>query len=352
MKHPVRSLARVNASCRKTARRGMTLLELLLVMGLIGVLLGAGVGLIASVDVGHRAAKGMVQSVIRAARNSAVARGASSRVVIDRGARTIRADALEVVGTWHFEGGSDVVRGAFEIDGTNQGALHVDDGFTGRALAFQPGARGRAEIPVHLYSAYDLSEGFRLEFALRLDGQSGGRVLRIGESVGVEVSAAGAMRCWFVPRVLDSNGSEMKGGKASIEAQPGTFPPGVWRRVAFHYDRRGLVLEVDGVRIEPPKGNEPETAAVWRLEGPLVIGDSQGGFTGSIDTLVLSAVGASESAKLPDFVEFDATTPAEIVFDAGGNLDRARHREPVRFALEQVEGRRYPITVGLYGTVE
>jgi hypothetical protein len=40
------------------------------------------------------------------------------------------------------------------------------------------------------------------------------------------------------------------------------------------------------------------------------------------------------------------------VFDAGGNLDRAVHREPVRFALEQVEGRRYPIMVGLYGTVE
>ncbi len=346
------SLRTASERCHVAARRGMTLLELLLVMGLIGVLLGAGVGLVASVDVGHRAAKGLVQSVIRSARNSAVARGAPARVVIDREQRTIRADAFEVVGTWHFEGGTEVVRGAFEIDGTNQGALIVDDGFTGRALAFQPGSRGRAEIPVHLYSAYDLTEGFRLEFALRLDGQSGGRVLRIGESVGVDVSAAGAMRVWFVPRGKDSTGGELKGGKATLEAAAGTFPPGRWRRVSAHYDRRGLALEVDGVRIEPPADTEPETAPVWRIDGPLVIGDAQGGFTGSIDALVLSAIGASESARLPDGVEFSKGTPAQIVFDGGGNLDRAVHREPVRFALEQVEGRTYPIVVGLYGTVE
>ncbi|MBM3990257.1 MAG: prepilin-type N-terminal cleavage/methylation domain-containing protein [Planctomycetes bacterium] len=338
--------------CHGAARRGMTLLELLIVMGLIGVLLGAGVGLVASVDVGHRAAKGLVQSVIRAARNSSVARGAPSRVVIDRARRTIRADAFEVVGTWHFEGGTEVVRGAFEIDGINQGALLVDDGFTGRALSFEPGSRGRAEVPVQLYSAYDLTEGFRLEFALRLDGASGGRVLRIGESVGVDVSSEGAMRVWLVPRAQDSFGGELRGGRASLEAPAGTFAAGRWRRVSFHYDRRGLVLEVDGVRIDPPEDSEPEMGPVWRIDGPLVIGDAQGGFTGSIDALVLSVIGASESTRLPDGVEFSATTPAQIAFDGGGNLDRSVHREPVRFSLEQAEGRSYAIVVGLYGTVE
>jgi hypothetical protein len=51
-------------------------------------------------------------------------------------------------------------------------------------------------------------------------------------------------------------------------------------------------------------------------------------------------------------VTFDPATPAEIVFDAGGGLDREVHREPVRLGLEFDDGRKERIVVNLYGTVE
>ena len=331
---------------------GMTLLELLLVMGLIGVLMGAGAGLLASVDLGPRAAKGMVQGVIRAAHNSAVARGASARVHIDRNARSIRAEAMEVVGTWHFEGQGEVVRGAFEIDGTNFGAVSVEDGFAGRALAFPRGSRARAEVPLQLYPAFDLSQGFRIELALRLDGGGGGRVLALGEAVGIDVSGEGALACWFAPLVLDSTEHEMKGGRQRFLAPPGSIVPGEWRRIAFQYNRREVTVELDGVRIESTEEVLPDGAPVWKIESPLVIGDSQRGFTGAIDALRLSAVTASETAILPENVEFAADVPKELCFDAGGNLDRSVHREPATVTLVYGDGRTAAIRVGLYGTVE
>lgn len=336
----------------RAGRSGMTLLELLLVMALIGVLMGAGVGLLSSLNLGERAAKGLVQSVIRAARNSAVARGAGARVRLDPNLGTIRAEALEVVGTWHFEGSGEVVRGAFEIDGTNLGAAYVDDGFVGRALGFQRGGRARVEIPLQLYSAYDFEQGFRVEFALRLEGSGGGRVLRIGETIGIDATDAGGLKCWFVPKVLDSTGREMKGGRISFEVPSGALASGVWRRVAFEYDRRALAVELDGVVVELEDEAPREGAPVWSIDAPLTIGDPQSGFNGSIDSLVLSAVAASEETQLPEAVRFDPSAPPEVRFDAGGNLDRSVHREPVVITLIYADGKTYPVRIGMYGTVE
>ena len=62
--------ARTHAAGR--AVRGMTLLELLMVMVLIGLLMGIGVGAFSSLDFGRRAALSQVQNVVRSARNSNV----------------------------------------------------------------------------------------------------------------------------------------------------------------------------------------------------------------------------------------------------------------------------------------
>jgi prepilin-type N-terminal cleavage/methylation domain-containing protein len=98
---------------------GFTLLELLLVTLLLGLLFGIGLGVLSSLDLGKRAALGSVQNVVRAARNSAVARNAPASVRLDAKDGWIRARAAEqVVGTWHFEGERD--GGAFDLTGDNQ----------------------------------------------------------------------------------------------------------------------------------------------------------------------------------------------------------------------------------------
>lgn len=335
----------------RRARRGLTLVELLLVMGVLGVLMGVGVGLLSSMNLGHRAARGLVQNVIRAARNSALARGAGARVRIDPNAGTILAEATEVVGTWHFEGPGEVLRGAFEVDGANQGALYADDGFVGKSLVFTRGSQGRAVVPVHQYSPYDFHDGFRIEFALRLEDGGGGRVLRLGETIGIDVTDAGGLRAWFVTKALDATGKEVKGGRVVFPLPAGSLPVGAWRRIAFEYDRRRVRVSIDGVDIEPEE-DVNETLPVWYVQEPMLIGDAQAGFVGSIDSLVIGAVAASESITLPEGVRFDPGAPAEIRFDAGGNLDRAVHAEPLVVTLIYEDGNTAPVRIGMYGNVE
>ncbi len=131
----------------------MTLIELLLVMGLIALLLGFGVGAIAGLDLGTMGASSLVRSTLRSANNWAVARQAPSRVRIDPETGGVVAEGLAVVGTWHFE--EEPPRGAFGLDGQLVGAELTDNGYIGRALRLVSDNQGACyEIPVHTDPAF------------------------------------------------------------------------------------------------------------------------------------------------------------------------------------------------------
>lgn len=336
------------ATLRTTLRAGLTMLELLLVMGLLGLLLGAGVGVLASINLGERAAVGMVQNSIRAARNSALARGAGARVTLDLERAELTAQALEVVGTWHFES-QPTLAGAFELDGAAQGAVLVDDGFVGKALAFPRGAQASASMAIQAAPSFDLSDGFRLAFALRVEENGAGRVLRMGDTIAVDALGKGVVRAWFTPQVLDSTGREMKGGKLVVESAPTSDAGAQWRRVVLDYDRRRLLLALDGIEVARAESDAP----VWRIDDALRLGDTRSGFVGAIDNLVVSAVGASASVKLPEGVLFAPDSATLIQFDAGGALDREAHSEPleIRMVFEKDASTRV-LRIGMYGTVE
>ena len=57
-------------------RAGMTLIELLIVMGLVAMILGVGLGALAGIDTGSGPAVALVNSSLRSANNWAVARRA------------------------------------------------------------------------------------------------------------------------------------------------------------------------------------------------------------------------------------------------------------------------------------
>ena len=328
------------------ARRGMTLIELLMVMAMLGLLLGAGVGMLATLDLGQRAAVGLLQNVIRSARNSAVARGAPARVRLDVQQGTITAEAMEVVGTWHFE--DEGLVGAFGLRGANSGGVLVDDGWIGRALSFAGQGGSYAEFPVKSLASWDFTQGFALDCAVRIEEPGEGHLLDLGGSIGLEVTGALAPRGWLRPYVLDSTGRPRRGGKFTVEAPPGALARKGWHRVRFEYDRRVARVLVDNVEVAREGLQDP----VWPLEGPLVLADPQRGFPGSLDNLVVSAVAASEVVELPGDTAFSADTPAVLRFDAGGFLDREVHSEPVEFHLEFGDGERIRVRIGMYGTVE
>jgi prepilin-type N-terminal cleavage/methylation domain-containing protein len=336
--------SRANGGAR-LERQGMTLLELLLTMALMGLLLGAGMGVFATLDFGRRAALGLAQNVIRSARNSAVARGAPSRVRFDLVQGELSAEAMEVIGTWHFE--DERLAGAFELDGRLGGAVIIDDGYIGRALSLALSRASYAEFDVERESSYDLAQGFAIDCALRLETAISGRVLSVGGAAGLSIEGQNTLRAWFVPEVVSTGGETRSGGRIFVESTPGALPVGVWCRVRFEYDRRVAKLFVDGVEVGRTEENEP----VWRLQGPLLVGDLQGSFSGALDALVISAVAASERATLPKGVRFAPNTPLEIRFDGRGHLDREVHARPIVFDLSFDDGTAAPVGVGMYGTV-
>ena len=326
---------------------GFTLIELLLVMALMALVLGVGVGMFTRLDLGDRVAVALLQDALRSAQNFAVARAAPARVRLDAQRGEIECEGMLVVGTWHFESLPPV--GAFGIDGAAQGGHLVDDGFQGKALSFagEP-ARSRVEIPVQDDPAWNLRQGFQLRCALRPAREVGGAVLALGETLGLETTEAGGLRAWFAPEVQDERSAVRRGQRIPIDAPPASLVPERWSVVELQYDRRRLRLLVDGARAAEVE----ETAPVSAVDAALVLSPGNRAFPGAIDNLSVSATASRETSVLPRGVRLAAGTPPEIRFAAGGGLDRELHREPVKLALELLDGRRASVLVNLFGTVE
>jgi concanavalin A-like lectin/glucanase superfamily protein len=326
---------------------GFTLIELIVVMGLMAMLFGLGVGMISSLNLGRRAAVGTVQNVLRSAHNSALARGASARVRIDPASGTIRAEGMKVIGTWHFE--SERMDGAQGLDGTLAGPRIVEEGYLGRAISFNGAPSGSiAEVPVQQDPGFDLASGFTIDCAVRLEDRAGSSVIDVGGAAGIEIDGQRGVRAWLKPQVIDSTGAPAPGGTVAADSPDGSLLVGVWTRVRAEYDRRLLRLFLDGVEV----ARAEESSPVWRVQSSLVLGDRRNGFAGSLDCLVISAVTESEEVRLPQGVAFASDAPKVIAFDPSGHLDREVHDKPIAFFVEFEDGTKTRVRVGMYGTVE
>jgi hypothetical protein len=208
--------------------------------------------------------------------------------------------------------------------------------------------RSHVDLPVQLDPAFDLSRGFSIACAVRMSSNDGGDLLAIGESAGILVNEDGAVRAWFAPVIVQEDGETRRGAPVVLVTDGGYLRANRWSEIEFQYDRENMRVLVDGSVV----ALLAETSQVWKVEGPLVISPSTAAFSGAIDALIVSAVASEERRDLPNGVEFAAGSPREIVFGAGGGLDRGRHREPVRLNLTFDDGREETILVNLHGTVE
>ncbi|MBM3975428.1 MAG: hypothetical protein FJ299_00380 [Planctomycetes bacterium] len=329
------------------ARQGLTLLELLLVLGILSAVMGLGLGMFAALDVSKRQAVGLVRNTLRSAQNSAISRRAEAAVRIEPKRRALAPRFQQIIGTWHFE--SPELAGAFGISGRAIDAELTEDGYIGRALELDVEAEGaRVELPIQRDSASDFRYGFALECALRRGSADAGEIANAGGCFGLQVLRDGALRGWFAPEANAQDGGVARGGHVIAQSEPGALPLGVWKRVRFEYAQQELVLSIDGVAV----ARVEEQAPVWALEGPLVIGSARSPFRGQLDALVLTAVAATADVELPKGVSFPPESELVLRFQAGGGLDRRAHEKPVRIALDFEDGAREWITVGLYGTVE
>ena len=315
-----------------------------MVMGILAVVLGGGLGMFAALDFGKRQAGGLIKSVVRNAQNTAIARQIPTRVRIDKKKNTIRVEALQVIGTWHFE--NKRIEG-FGVEGSAPHELFHEDGFIGDAISFGRSYGEKALIPVHLDPAFDFTEGFAIDLALRWEDTGGGRILKLGNVLLLELGRGGALRGRFSAAV-QKDGELSRGAPVVVQSENGAVSPEGWTRVRLQYDRQELVLLVDGVPVAVQK----EEAPVWEIDEPIELSDGTRPFPGSLDALVCSAVVTDQEIELPESVSFAEETPDWIGFAAGGGLDRRRHPEPQVVTLTHVDGSQEKIAIGIYGTVE
>ena len=336
-----------NTGVRK--RQGMTLLELLIVMGLLAVMLGAGVGAFAGLDPGRRTALSTVTSTLRLARNEAVARRAGARVRIDVSRGAIRATGFRVVGTWRFEG-LGVVDGfgpQAEIVG---GELPFSrDGYMGRALDFSQGdPSARLEVAVQDDPGCDWGEGFDLGFVLRPVALGRSRLVDMGGAVGLDLRPDGGLNGWFISQSSGEGNRQVKGGRTRLESPPGVVEAGRWSRLRLSHDGRFFRLYVDEVEV----ARSFQEGRLWRGPSALVVGGGPGGLPALVDDLTLAVAGTGYEALLPGGVAFAKDTTGEILFSPSGGLDPIAHNAPIEIMLEFDDGTNEQIYVGLYGTVE
>ena len=326
---------------RRALRRGLTLLELLLVMVVMGIVMGIGVGSFASLDPGRSSAIEIVRGALRSAVNSAKARRAPAVVRVDLKAGELTPRGLEVVGTWHFE--SADLTGAFGVKGVSTGA-RLASGYLGEAVEFPAGANARVEFGIQDDPSFEFGEGFAIECLIAPDTASSAHAISVGHVFGLYVLATGAVRVWFVSVDLEGEPS----GQVVLDSDAGELLAGRWSRVRAEYDRRELSLWIDGVRVRQLATEE----GVAKVAAPLMLGGGQKAFVGRIDELILSAWEAGEPRVLPQSVTLEPGAPEEIWFDGAGHLDKLAHPEPVALSLLFDNGRTEVVHVGRWGTIE
>ena len=293
---------------------GMTLMELLVVMGIIAMIAGVSVGLIKKGDRGLTLevnAK-LIRSALRQARNSAIETGVGAIVRLDAENAVIESAVVENGGNWHFEDDTGS-RGT-----TISGGQYADGGKLGRCVELSGG-----EVDLGAYPWYAAVNGFRIETWIKPAEIATGTIVSRESAFKLALTEEGGL-------VAEFKVGEQQGDGVRLETRDGLLQADRWYRVALGYDRIQGRIEVDGVVRAQRRESRPLTRdAVSKL----VIGSSASGFKGLVDEMRYSVVMDAVAEALGVGADVDPEADNIIRFDGQGRLDPVFHIRPAELRL-------------------
>jgi prepilin-type N-terminal cleavage/methylation domain-containing protein len=287
--------------------RGFTLLELLVVVGVVSVLLGLSLGFLGRTDP-ERIAASVLAGETRAAQLTARAEGVATEVWVrpgqDGAPGTVQARLLRPAAAFHFEPGEDVLHESMRpvLSGED-----VPQGRFGHARRHAEGGRGPLLRWLLAPAQVDLAEGFVVRLDLRLERAAAATVLRIGQAV--ELLLDDQVR----PRArLRLRGP---GGATALAAVAGemSLPLRRWCTLELGCDRGQAWITLDGRELARAvaEGSMPDEA-----DAALEVSLAEAPVPGTVDEVRMAVFTFSPAQSLPSGLQPERAY--RIAFDARG----------------------------------
>lgn len=286
---------------------GFTLLELLVVIGVLSVLMGLSVGMLGKTD-SHRIAASVLAGETRAAQMTARAEGVPTEVWVrpgvDGASGTVQARLLQPAASFHFEPDQLVLNDTLRPQVIGADVKNGRFGHGRRNLAEERGPLLRWPLGPALV---DLREGFVVRLDLWLDGRQAATVLRLGK--GIELLLDDDLRPHARLRLRGAGGAT---ALASIDKQE-PLPLRRWCTLELACDGQNAWIGVDGrelgrTRADGGVPQEPDTA--------LEVSPGEAAVPGIVDEVRMLVFGFGPAQDLPN--DLQPATTYRLGFDARG----------------------------------
>lgn len=295
---------------RAAPQEGFTLLELLVVMGVLSVLLGLSIGYLGRTDP-ERVANATLDGELRAAQLTARAEGVPTEVLlrpgVDGQAATVQARLLRPVATFHLEPGEPVE------DEVMRPVVTGEDVPAGRfGHARRPAEDGKSALlrwPAPP-SVLDLRDGFVVRLDVRLERRAAATLLRLPPAVELTLDADGKPRARVRLRGL---GGDAAGNVLAAVAGDLPLPLARWCTLDVGCDGRTAWITLDGRVL-----GVAAAAGVPQQEPDSVFEVAPGasGFVGCVDEVRWFVYAFGAPQYLPPQVQLEQ--PLRFAFDARG----------------------------------